>query len=347
MNLILKTVDGELVLHGIDENGVLKKVRMNTVIVDENGPLLTEDNPGNVVLRGNDGTITGTTENPVFTSQGASSFEEDSIAIPPASSTNSGSAICNIAGTAQLISIPSVPCTSVLITADPRNTGLVSVGGANTNPLTGLGVVLQPGTGTVLNIENLNLLYINSVFNSEGVNYTYLDGGGFSNINLTGNNIFNPNIVPPNCATGTDANANTNGVDGAFVGNSVAAALSSEVGHAYKGYRSLKAVFSSQGVGEGYNFSVPVQEKDRGYMHTLRYMVDVPAGNTMRVYLFDNASNILNYTVVTGNANGYQEALVKAVLPSDKTGFMVQTFVSSAQSMTVYADTCIIRKGYY
>lgn len=30
----------------------------HTVIVDENGPLLTEDNPGNVVLRGNDGSIT-------------------------------------------------------------------------------------------------------------------------------------------------------------------------------------------------------------------------------------------------------------------------------------------------
>jgi hypothetical protein len=69
----------------------------------------------------------------------------------------------------------STACKKVDIQAQTDNTGLISVGftGVDAAEATGTGVILYAGDTYSLEINNLNLVYIDSTVSGEGVRYTY------------------------------------------------------------------------------------------------------------------------------------------------------------------------------
>jgi len=152
------------------------KIGFNVVPVDENGPLLTGDNPGSVVLRGNDGSIQGGTDNPLKADIGALDKDIDDITayVKVPSAISDGNKTVTTAGTAVTLVASSTACEYVTITALLGNTGLISVGGSTTTPSgTVRGDVLAAGDSTVVLIDDLQKVYINSTVNSEGVSYRY------------------------------------------------------------------------------------------------------------------------------------------------------------------------------
>ena len=68
-----------------------------------------------------------------------------------------------------------VACKKIDIQAQTDNTGLIAVGftGVDATIATGTGVILNPGDAYSLEINNLNLIYIDSTVSGEGVRYTY------------------------------------------------------------------------------------------------------------------------------------------------------------------------------
>ena len=68
-----------------------------------------------------------------------------------------------------------VACKKVDIQAQTDNTGLIAVGftGVDATEATGTGVILYAGDTYSLEINNLNLIYIDSTVSGEGVRYTY------------------------------------------------------------------------------------------------------------------------------------------------------------------------------
>ena len=68
-----------------------------------------------------------------------------------------------------------VACKKIDIQAQTDNTGLISVGftGVDATEATGTGVILYAGDTYSLEIDNLNLIYIDSTVSGEGVRYTY------------------------------------------------------------------------------------------------------------------------------------------------------------------------------
>lgn len=85
----------------------------------------------------------------------------------------SGSQTVTTAGTRVQLSAISVPCKKVTVQSMFSNTGNMYLGDSTVSSSNGL--VLYPGSATsfLVTPNNLNLLYIDSVVNGEGVVYFY------------------------------------------------------------------------------------------------------------------------------------------------------------------------------
>lgn len=85
----------------------------------------------------------------------------------------SGSKTVTTAGTRVQLSAISVPCKKVTVQSMFANTGNMYLGDSTVSSANGL--VLYPGSATSFNVtpSNLNLLYIDSANNGEGVIYYY------------------------------------------------------------------------------------------------------------------------------------------------------------------------------
>ncbi len=79
------------------------------------------------------------------------------------------------AGTRVQLSSTSTPCKRVDIKAMTSNTDVIAVAGSSVVAAAGseTGIVLYPGDGVTLLIDNLNKVYIDSRVNGEGVTYIY------------------------------------------------------------------------------------------------------------------------------------------------------------------------------
>ena len=68
-----------------------------------------------------------------------------------------------------------VACKKIAIQAQTDNTGLIAVGftGVDATEATGTGVILYAGDTYSLEVNNLQLIYIDSTVSGEGVRYTY------------------------------------------------------------------------------------------------------------------------------------------------------------------------------
>ena len=79
------------------------------------------------------------------------------------------------AGSAVQLSSTSVTCRKVWIQASSANTGVIVVGGSTVvaAEATRRGRALWPTQGDWFNVNNLNLLYIDSTVNGEKVNFYY------------------------------------------------------------------------------------------------------------------------------------------------------------------------------
>ena len=69
----------------------------------------------------------------------------------------------------------STACKKVDIQAQTDNTGLIAVGftGVDATIATGTGVILYAGDTYSIEVNNLNLIYIDSTVSGEGVRFTY------------------------------------------------------------------------------------------------------------------------------------------------------------------------------
>lgn len=80
------------------------------------------------------------------------------------------------AGTAVQLSITSIACFMVIVSADLGNSSPVVVGGADTVAADGSqkGIVLVPGNNPVTILaDNLNKIYVDAQTNGDAVVYTY------------------------------------------------------------------------------------------------------------------------------------------------------------------------------
>ena len=79
------------------------------------------------------------------------------------------------AGTRVQLSATSVKCRRVEVKALTTNSGVVVVGSSTVVAAAGSerGVVLFPGDGVTLLIDNLNKVYIDSTSNGDAVSYIY------------------------------------------------------------------------------------------------------------------------------------------------------------------------------
>lgn len=89
------------------------------------------------------------------------------------STVGSGSNTVTTAGSRVQLSAISVPCKKVIIQSASGNTGNTFVGDSTVSSSNGL--VMYPGSATsfILTPSNLNLLWIDSAVNGEGVIYYY------------------------------------------------------------------------------------------------------------------------------------------------------------------------------
>lgn len=92
-----------------------------------------------------------------------------------ATAVGDGRRVVTTAGTAVALASSSTPCISVAITAEADNTGVVVVGGSTVVAAlaTRRGIPLAPGETITATIKNLNLLYLDSTVNGDGVTYLY------------------------------------------------------------------------------------------------------------------------------------------------------------------------------
>ena len=92
---------------------------------------------------------------------------------PGFSSIGDGSLTVTTAGTR--VQFSSQAAKKVFITANTGNTDVVVVGGSTVVAAAGTrrGVPLFPGSSFTIEVNNLNLLYLDSVVNSEGVTFVY------------------------------------------------------------------------------------------------------------------------------------------------------------------------------
>jgi hypothetical protein len=97
--------------------------------------------------------------------------------IPIASSgtLGDGRQVVTTAGTRVQLSAASVSCSRVTIIAETDNTDYVVVGAVTVVAAlaTRRGSPLGPGDSMTLNVNNLNLVYIDSLVSTEGVTFVY------------------------------------------------------------------------------------------------------------------------------------------------------------------------------
>ena len=79
-------------------------------------------------------------------------------------------------GTAVQLSSTSVACRQVVITAETDNTGYIVVGASTVvaSLSTRRGCPLAAGDSLVLNMTNLNQIYLDTTVNGDGVTYLYV-----------------------------------------------------------------------------------------------------------------------------------------------------------------------------
>lgn len=87
------------------------------------------------------------------------------------STIGDGSQTVTTAGTRVQLSASSVACKKVHIQAKSANTGSIYVGGSTI--AAGRGIELFATASVTLEVSNLNLVYIDSSANGDGVTYTY------------------------------------------------------------------------------------------------------------------------------------------------------------------------------
>ena len=93
-----------------------------------------------------------------------------------ASGIGDGRQTVTTAGTRVQLSVSSVTCIKVTIAAETDNTDYIVVGGSTVVAAlaTRRGIPLGPGDTITIEISNLNLIYLDSLVNTEGVTYTYV-----------------------------------------------------------------------------------------------------------------------------------------------------------------------------
>ena len=132
----------------------------------------------NVVLRyKNDSTKAEhvvTDADPLPCTFGALSSTTDSISVPSPTTIGDGNKTVTTAGTAEKLITASTPCSFVVVTALLANTGQIAVGGSTCKATSTVrGDILAAGDSTVISIDNVNKVYINSTVNTEGVSFRY------------------------------------------------------------------------------------------------------------------------------------------------------------------------------
>lgn len=82
--------------------------------------------------------------------------------------------VVSTASTRVQLSSTSIPCKTVVVTAELSNTGVITVGSSTViaSASTRRGTPLSAGDSCVLEIDNLNKLYLDSTVSGEGVTYT-------------------------------------------------------------------------------------------------------------------------------------------------------------------------------
>lgn len=95
--------------------------------------------------------------------------------LAPANDIADGVRVVTTAGTDVALSASSVPCVWVAIQAQTDNTGKIAIGnsGVDATVATGTGILLSAGDTMVIEIRNLNLIYLDATVSGEGVRYTY------------------------------------------------------------------------------------------------------------------------------------------------------------------------------
>ena len=99
-----------------------------------------------------------------------------SSGVAPFGAIGTGRTTVTTAGTPVLLNA-SQACKRVTIGAETDNTGVISVGDSNVDAATAAerGVILFAGSSVTLEVSNLNLLYIDSTVNGDGVSYLFLN----------------------------------------------------------------------------------------------------------------------------------------------------------------------------
>lgn len=102
---------------------------------------------------------------------------DGSLEIKPivATGISDGRKTVTTAGTRVQLTTASTICLSVTLTALLENTGIICVGGSTivASASTRTGIPLRKGDSVVIEVDNLNKVYIDSTVNGEGVSYYY------------------------------------------------------------------------------------------------------------------------------------------------------------------------------
>ena len=95
------------------------------------------------------------------------------VSISGNSTVGAGNKTVTTAGTRVQLSVASVPCKKLIIQSMSSNTGNTYVGDVTVSST--VGIIMYPGGASnfVLTPSNLNLIYIDSAVNGEGVQYYY------------------------------------------------------------------------------------------------------------------------------------------------------------------------------
>lgn len=91
------------------------------------------------------------------------------------SSIGSGTKNVTTAGTEVQLTTTSTPCSWVVVTARPANTGKIVVGDSAIVATAGSerGIVLSAGSSVSLPVDDVSKVYIDSTVNGEGVSFGY------------------------------------------------------------------------------------------------------------------------------------------------------------------------------
>lgn len=85
--------------------------------------------------------------------------------------------VVTTAGTRVQVSATSVACKRIDVMSETDNTGLIAVGNVAVVAAEGTqkGIILQPGGSYTFYVTDLNLFYIDSTVNGEGITFNYMD----------------------------------------------------------------------------------------------------------------------------------------------------------------------------